>query len=128
MLVSLTALYAAILAIVTIALGINVTVHRARLGISLGDDGNPQMRRMIRLHGNAAEYVPLAVVLMLIYEINGGAHLALHIIGVGLVAGRVIQTLGMWSSDTPNLARGAGQTLTWLAVAALAVLNISRIV
>ena len=28
------------------------------------------MRRMIRLHGNAAEYIPLAIVLMLIYELT----------------------------------------------------------
>jgi uncharacterized membrane protein YecN with MAPEG domain len=127
MLTSLTALYGAALALITIALGINVTVHRARLGISLGDGSNPQMLRMIRLHANAVEYVPLAVVLMAIYEINGGARVALHLAGIALVAGRIIQTLGMWTSDVPGLARGAGQSLTWLAIAALAILNIARV-
>ena len=53
------------------------------------------MRRMIRLHGNAAEYIPLAIVLMLIYELNGGWHTALHIVGIALVVGRVLQTWGM---------------------------------
>ena len=128
MLISLTALYAAILAMVTVALGINVTVHRVKLSVPLGDGGNPRMLRMIRLHGNAAEYGPLALVLMLIYEVNGGSHTALHIVGVAFVAGRLIQTWGMWVSEIPNLGRGGGQSLTWLAIAALAVLNILRIV
>lgn len=72
MTVSLTAAYGAVLALIVLALGINVTVHRAKLKVSLGDDGNPAMLRMIRLHGNAAEYVPLALLLMAVYEINGG--------------------------------------------------------
>jgi uncharacterized membrane protein YecN with MAPEG domain len=61
MLISITALYAAILAFIIVALGINVTVHRVKLGVPLGDGGNPQMLRMIRLHGNAVEYIPLAL-------------------------------------------------------------------
>ena len=60
--VSITALYAAILALIIVALGINVTVHRVKLRVSLGDGGNPTMLRMIRLHANAIEYIPLALV------------------------------------------------------------------
>ena len=73
--VSITALYAGILALIVIALAINVTVHRVKLRVPLGDGGNAEMRRMIRLHGNAAEYIPLAMLLMLIYELNGGCAL-----------------------------------------------------
>ena len=128
MLVSITALYAAILAVIIVALGINVTRHRVKLEVPLGDGGNPQMLRMIRLHGNAVEYVPLALLLMLTYEINGGWHAALHVSGIALVAGRLLQTWGMWGTDMPGFGRGAGQTLTWLSIAALAVLNIWKIV
>ena len=122
--VTITALYAGILALIVIALAINVTVHR----VKLRDGGNPQMRRMIRLHGNAAEYIPLAVVLMAIYELNGGGHLGLHIVGIALVAGRVVQTWGMWATDMTNRGRQIGQSLTWLSVIALAVLNLSKVV
>jgi hypothetical protein len=65
-----TALYAGILALIAIALAINVAVHRVKLRVPIGDGGNAEMRRMIRLHGNAAEYIPLAIVLMLIYELT----------------------------------------------------------
>src|ERR1700690_2409383 len=90
--VSITALYGAILGLVVVALAINVTVHRVKLRVPLGDGGNAVMRRMIRLHGNAAEYIPLAIALMLIYELNGGGHTTLHIVGIALIAGRVAQT------------------------------------
>lgn len=126
--VMITALYAAILALIIVALGINVTVHRVKLKVSLGDGGNPQMLRMIRLHANACEYIPLGLLLMLAYEINGGWHTALHLVGIALVAGRLIQTWGMWSTDDPGAARGTGQTLTWLSIAALAALNLWKLI
>jgi uncharacterized membrane protein YecN with MAPEG domain len=125
---SVTAVYAAILALVILALGINVTVHRLKLQVSLGDGGDPQMRRMIRLHGNAIEYLPLALLLMALYELNGGLHWALHVIGIALIAGRVIQTAAMWGSELPKPGRGIGQTTTWLCIGVLAVLNLARVV
>jgi uncharacterized membrane protein YecN with MAPEG domain len=53
--ISITAFYAGILGLIIVALGINVTIHRVKLSVPLGDGGNAQMLRMIRLHGNAAE-------------------------------------------------------------------------
>ena len=125
--VSITALYAAILGLIILALGINVTVHRVKLKVSLGDGGNPEMLRMIRLHGNAIEYVPLALLLMLAYELNGGWHSALHIIGIALIAGRLIQTMAMWSTEVAGTGRGIGQSLNWLSIAVLAVLNLWKV-
>ncbi len=124
MAVSITAAYAAVLGLIIVALGINVTRHRVKLKVPLGDGGNPEMLRMIRLHGNAVEYVPLALVLMLAYEINGGRHIALHVVGIALIAARVIQTAGMWSTNMPGLGRRMGQALTWASVAGLALLNL----
>jgi len=124
---SITTLYGAILGLIVITLAINVTVHRVKLRVPLGDGGNAEMRRMIRLHGNAAEYIPLAIALMLIYELNGGGPMALHIVGIALIAGRVIQTWGMWATDMTNIGRQIGQSLTWLSVAALAVLNLWKL-
>jgi uncharacterized membrane protein YecN with MAPEG domain len=124
----LTALYAAILALIVVALGINVTVHRVKLQVSLGDGGNPQMLRMIRLHGNAIEYLPLALVLMALYELNGGWHWAINVVGIALIAGRLIQTLAMWDSEIPKPGRGIGQVLTWASIGVLAVLNIVWVV
>jgi uncharacterized membrane protein YecN with MAPEG domain len=125
--VPITALYAGILGLLLTALAINVTVHRAKLKVTIGDGGNPQMQRMIRLHGNAAEYVPLGLILMGLYELDGGLHPALHAAGIALIVGRVLHIWGMWGSAEPNFGRAAGPTLTWLAIAAMAVLNLWQI-
>ncbi|MCX7295772.1 MAG: MAPEG family protein [Hyphomicrobiales bacterium] len=125
--ISITAIYASILALIILALSINVTMHRVKLKVSLGDGGNPQMLRMIRLHANAIEYIPIALVLMAIYEINGGWHWALHVVGIALVAGRLIQTAGMWTTDVAGNGRRIGQSLTWLSLAALALLNLAKV-
>ena len=124
----ITAAYAAVLALLVVVLGVNVTMHRVKLGVPIGDGGNAEMRRMIRLHGNAAEYIPLALVLMAIYEVNGGWHIALNIFGVALIVARLMQTWDMWGNDVAGFGRKGGQGLTWLTIAALAVLNIVTIV
>jgi uncharacterized membrane protein YecN with MAPEG domain len=127
MTLAITGLYAGILALILLALGINVTIHRNKLGVGMGDGGNPEMLRMMRLHGNAAEYLPLGLVLMAIFEINGGWHWALHAAGIALIVARVLQTWGMWSTQTPTFGRVSGQSLTWLTIAALAVLNLWKV-
>jgi uncharacterized membrane protein YecN with MAPEG domain len=124
---SITAFYAGILALIVVALGINVTIHRVKLKVPLGDGGNAEMLRMIRIHGNAVEYLPLALILMLIYELNAGSHAALHAAGIALVAGRVMQSWDMWSSEIGGLGRRVGQSLTWLSIAVMALLNLARI-
>lgn len=124
----ITALYAGILALIMVALAINVTVHRAKLKVPMGDGGNSQMLRMIRVHANAAEYLPLAVVLMGIFEINGGWHWALHAAGIVLIVARILQSWNMWETEIARFGRVSGQSLTWLTIAALAVLNLWKVV
>jgi len=123
----ITAAYASILALIMVALAINVTVHRAKLKVPLGDGGNPDMLRMIRLHGNAVEYLPLAIVLMALYEINGGWHWALNAIGIALIVARLLQSWNMWNTAIAGFGRISGQSLTWLSIAALAVLNLLKV-
>ncbi|HEY8099394.1 MAG TPA: MAPEG family protein [Burkholderiaceae bacterium] len=126
--VPITAMYAAILAIILTALAINVTVHRAKLDVPIGQSDNPLMLRMIRIHGNAAEYIPITLLLMLVYEINGGNHIALHGLGLALVAARLLHVWGMWHSTKPTFGRIVGPTVTWLVILALAILNVLRVV
>lgn len=123
----ITALYTAVSAIVIIALAINVTVHRARLKVQVGDGDNPQMLRMIRVHGNAAEYLPIGLLLMLIYEINGGSPVFLHAAGVALIVGRFLHVWGMWRTADPTFGRISGPSLTWVTIVVLAILNVLRV-
>jgi uncharacterized protein len=125
--VAITAIYASILALLLTALAINVTVHRNKLGVLFGDGGKPQMIRMIRVHGNSAEYIPIGIVLMGLYELNHGLPIALHVTGIVLIAARLIYIGGVWNADGVTAGRGIGIVLTWATIVALAVLNLWQI-
>lgn len=125
--VPITALYAAILALLIVALGINVTVHRFKYRVMLGDGEVPLLRRVIRMHGNAVENVPICVLLMGLYELNGGARSALHAAGIALVASRLLYVGPLWTNPGPSAIRATGVTVTWLTTAALAALNLWQI-
>ena len=125
--VTITALYAAILSLLMTALAMNVSVTRERLKIRVGDGGDPQMLRMIRLQGSAAEYIPIALLLMGLYELNRGLPVALHAAGIALVLGRLSFVTAFWKTAEPSPARAIAAGLTWLAIAALAALNLWQI-
>jgi uncharacterized membrane protein YecN with MAPEG domain len=127
MLLPVTALYTAILTLILMALAINVTRSRRKLRVGLGDGNNPVMLRMVRIHGNAVEYIPIAVLLMLVYELNGGSRATLHVCGCALILGRVVHAAGLWSSDGQSPGRAVGQSLTWLTILALTALNLSKV-
>ena len=82
------------------------------------------MMRAMRLHGNSAEYIPIGVLLMGLYELDGGLPVALHVTGIALIVSRLIYIAGIWNSDQPTAGRGIGIVLTWVTVGALAVLNL----
>ena len=125
--VGITALYTAILALLMLALAINVSIHRGKLKVDIGDGNNPQMLRMIRIHANAVEYVPIALLLMGVYELDGGSHRLLHIAGIALVVGRFAHAWGMWSRPEPTVGRIVGVSLTLLTIIALAILNLLQV-
>ncbi|MCL1634012.1 MAPEG family protein [Luteimonas sp. SX5] len=123
--VQITSAYAGLLGLWLVALSVNVAAHRAKLGIGLGAGGDPRMRRVVRMHGNASESIPVALLLMALCEIGGGRAWILHAAGVVLVAARAANACGLWKSEGPHPLRVAGAHLTWLTTLALACLNIA---
>lgn len=121
MITPVTALYAALLAILLVVLGLLVVRARIRERVSIGDGGNPVMAAAMRVHANAAENIPIALLLMFLLEANGGGVTALHAYGSALVAGRVMHAWGMSQKRTVNRWRQLGIALTWLVILGLAV-------
>jgi len=62
--------YAAILMLMFVLLSIRVVQMRASAKIGIGTGNDPAMERRIRVHGNFAEYVPLALLLLLCMELQ----------------------------------------------------------
>ena len=63
--------YAALLALLFMALSIRTLRLRRQLRIAIGDAGNPAMLRAMRVHSNFAEYVPLSLLLVYFVEVQG---------------------------------------------------------
>ena len=62
----ITALWAGLLGILSLLLAMNVVRARTSEKVIFGDGGVLVMQQRIRVHGNFIEYVPLALVLLLV--------------------------------------------------------------
>jgi uncharacterized membrane protein YecN with MAPEG domain len=111
-----TALYGALNALFNILLAFRVTRVRDKHHVSLGAGEAPEMLVAIRAHANNAEYVPLALVLLLVTELCGGASMWLHAFGGGLLLARVAHAVGL-PRKAPNPLRWGGTALTFTGIA-----------
>ena len=119
--VPITALYAALLVAIFVVLTARVGAQRRRVGASILDGGDMELALAMRKHGNFAEFVPLALVLMGLVEANGGNATFLHVTGIVLVLSRIAHPLGLRNdrASTPGRIAGAGGTV--LMILALGV-------
>lgn len=92
---SITPIYAGLVSLVFIFLSFRVIGLRREARIGLGDGGNLSLVRSQRVHGNFAEYAPLAIALMALAELQGQSTWAIHLIGFCLVAGRLLHAYGV---------------------------------
>lgn len=112
--VSITLLYGGLNALLVTALGANVS--RLRVAHKAGLGQLPEaLVRPVRAHGNAAEWAPLAVVLLLLLELGGVDSLALHLLGGGFLLGRVLHAAGALAK-APLGSAAAGINYTTLFV------------
>ena len=120
----ITAFYAALLALLFIGLSVRTLLLRRRLQVAVGDAGNPELLRAMRVHANFAEYVPLTLLLFAFAEAHGAAGLAVHAGLASLLVGRVSHAYGVSRVDERYLFRviGVGITLTVLGFAAVYLL------
>lgn len=124
MAVSITAVYASLLALLYIVLSYRVAQRRMRFQVGLGTGQNAELERSIRIHGNFAEYVPLALLLLAFFEAGGGPPWAAHVAGAGLLAGRLLHAAGLTRTPGRSMGRFSGVLATWLIILLLAIANL----
>lgn len=104
--------------ILLVYLAFRVVQRRFRGKISIGDGGDEKLALAIRVHGNASEYVPAAMIgLLAMISLQAGA-LLIHICGGAFTAGRLLHAFGF--SKGVLLGRQFGIVLTWLSLLAMA--------
>src|ERR1700704_335705 len=106
---------------IMVALAANVIRMRYRTRTRFGDSGNPQMMRAIRAHGNNTEYVPIALILLLLSHNLGAGLPLIHAIGLPLTVGRILHAAGFLvaGQETPtghSYLRFSGMILTFFAI------------
>ena len=112
--VAITALYAALLGLMQIALQQLVGRERLRVDVSLGDGSDPKLREAMRRHGNFLEQVPLTLLMLALLELNGASPWLLHGLGSALVVARIVHPLGLRDDDAKRLPRLFGALGTLL--------------
>lgn len=122
-----TALYAALLALLYLAITVGVLRARYASKIALGTGEDRALFRAARAHANFAEYVPLILVLMALAESGGAPRLLVHAIGLATLVGRTLHAYGIRQEPEPLAFRSSGMilTLTSLGVAAFTTLAVA---
>lgn len=115
----LTGLYAALCALLILALSFRIVGLRRRLRVGIGDGGDAGLSRAIRAQANAIEYIPLALLMMFIAENNGACMVFMHACGATLLLARLLHAVGLSSSAGTSFGRFVGTLLTWIVLLVL---------
>jgi uncharacterized membrane protein YecN with MAPEG domain len=113
--------YAAILALFFLLLSKRVIVMRRKAKVAVGDGGNPELARLIAVHNNFAQYVPIALLLLAFMELQHAPALLLHVLGITLLAGRIIHAHGVSQMQEPFRLRAIAVGLSFAVIATASV-------
>lgn len=112
----ITPIYAALSALLLVTLSARVITYRRQNHLSLGDEGDKGLLKRMRAQANCAEYVPVALILLLLVELRGAPGIAVHALGITLVIGRVLHGWGFSSRPPIMPMRVSGMVLTLLMI------------
>ena len=113
--------YAALLGLLLIALSVNVVLARRRYHVRLGVGTEEGMQQAARVQANFAEYVPFAVVLLVLAELSDLPAAAVHAAGIVLVLSRILHAWGLSHSPGRSFGRFYGTAGTWLVITGLSL-------
>ena len=115
------ALYAAVNGLIVLFLAIMVVRARILTRVDIGDGGKEPLTKAQRAHGNAAEYVPLVLLLLYVLVQLEAPTWMVHAVGVPLTLGRILHPVGMYETTGRSVGRFVGTNLTWLSLLIAAV-------
>lgn len=101
-------LYVALLTLLLIVLSARIIRLRWRDRIGLGTGESQDLKVAVRIHGNFIEYVPLALLLLVLVDITNGDVWLVHLLGAVLFIARVCHALGLTMSAGVSWARTVG--------------------
>lgn len=122
----ITPLYAGLIGLLLVALSLRVALTRRKERIGIGDNGNKRLSRAIRVQANLVEYAPMALLLMLLAEMQNVSAVVLHSFGIALVLARLGHAWGLSGSIGVTPGRFIGTLVTFGVIVGLATVNIVK--
>ncbi len=121
---TITPIYAALIAFLYVALSVNV-IRQRRVGkISVGDHGDKAMIKAMRTHANCAEYAPFALLLIAMVELQDAGGWLVNLLGMLLLAGRLLHAYGFGKTPQIIILRQIGMGLTFTTILLAAMANL----
>lgn len=123
----ISSIYAALLALSIVGLSLNVIKLRRGKRVLLGDGDDEELQYAIRAQGNATEYIPISLILLILLELSGAHPVLIHLSGLAILAGRIVHARGLLQRNLPNRILGMKITFwTIIMMSFLALIYASR--
>ena len=110
----ITLLYTSLITILAIFLAFRVGVTRGKTNTLLGEGDSAELLQSIRSHGNLIEHAPLALMLLLLLEMQGIADWKLHLLGSSFFLFRILHAYGLSISRESTPYRVVGALGSWV--------------
>ena len=110
----ITLLYTSLITILAIFLAFRVGVTRGKTNTILGEGDTSELLQSIRSHGNLIEHAPLALMLLLLLEMQGIADWKLHLLGSSFFLFRILHAYGLSISRESTPYRVVGALGSWV--------------
>jgi len=121
----ITPIYACLIAILFVALAVNVIRYRRINKISLGDAEDKTLQRRIRAHANLTEWAPIVLFLILMVELQDAPGWLVHLCGLMLLIGRATHAYALtYPKHTANGFRVIGMVLTFMPITISVLANL----
>ena len=97
---------------------------RRKNKVGIGSGGEQALEQAIRVHANAIEYIPMALLLIAFFELNGGSIYLVHLFGAVLVVARLLHAQGLSSTIGKSKGRYFGALFTFLVILFCSLANL----
>lgn len=116
--------YASILGLLLVVLSTRVIYMRRSYRVGIGAGEHRDLERAIRAQANLIEYAPLALIVIVLLEMQGAPAWQIHALGATLVASRLLHAFGLSRRGGPSGGRLLGIVGTLLVVAVASLLGL----
>ena len=110
------AMWSGLSILLLVVLSFRTIFTRKRLKVSFGDGGNAELTAASRAFGNAAEYIPPCLAILILMALTGFQPVWVHAVGGAMLLGRVLHAWGLSQTKQPSFGRMSGMFLTQLAL------------